>query len=73
MNIKLIKNEISSKIGKKIKVIYYGSRNRIDEIEGYIDGIYPKVFSFKYKNNEHIQTRSFAYSDVLSGTIKIFV
>ena len=59
MTIEKIKNNIDSKKGNNVKVIYNGSRNKKEEYEGII----------KTDGNE---VKSFSYRDVLTNTIELF-
>ena len=45
MNIKYIKSYIASKIGTKVVVICYYSRNKKERFNGVIFNVYPKVFT----------------------------
>jgi len=70
MNIKNIKNYLSMKLGCKITVVYYGSRNRIERYEGILWKIYSNVFTIKLPNNE---IKCFTYIDILTKTIQIYI
>ena len=63
-----IKEVVCSNVGKKKKFIFYGSRNQIDEFEGVILNCYPALFVVEVSNS-HI--KSFSYSDLLIGCLKI--
>ena len=43
MNLKLIKRYLASRIGSKIVIIYYGSRNKKERYDGILLKIYYKV------------------------------
>lgn len=70
MNLKLIKRYLASKIGCKIKVIYYGSRNRKERYEGVLWKLYNNVFTIKLSTGE---AKSFTYIDILTKTIQIYI
>ena len=70
MNIKYIKSYLSTKIGCKIRVIYYGSRNRSVKYIGYLDKLYANVFTIKLINGE---VKSFMYIDIITKTIRICI
>lgn len=70
MNIKLIKKYLSSKIGSKMIIIYYGSRNRKERYEGILVKIYYNIFTIKLWNGE---IKSFSYNDILTKTIQIYI
>lgn len=66
-----IKEDISSKKGKKLKFRFNGARNQIEEFEGIIVGTYNYIFTIKTINdNEEI--KSFTYSDILIDNLEIY-
>lgn len=69
MTIKKIKDDISNNLGKKIKIIYNGSRNRKEEYKGILTEVYNYIFIVRLDTDE---VKSFSYSDVLTSTIEIF-
>ncbi len=69
MMIDKIKDNIDSRIGDSVKVVYYGSRNRKEEYSGVIAETYNYIFIVKMDGNE---VKSFCYSDILTETIKLF-
>ena len=50
MTIEKIKNNIDSKKGNNVKVIYNGSRNKKEEYEGIIKEVYNYIFIIKTDN-----------------------
>lgn len=62
-----IKNELSRNIGRKVRITVYGMRNRREVIVGTIKEIYPNIFTVLSRDI----SKSFSYSDVLIGDIKI--
>ena len=68
MNIKYIKRYLTTKIGCKIVVIYYGSMNHKERYEGYLWKIYNNVF--KLLTGE---IKSFTYIDILTKNIQIYI
>jgi len=70
MNIKQIKRYLISKIGFKIVIVYYGSRNRKERYEGTIYKVYHNVFTVRLVNNE---IKCFSYIDILTKTIQIYI
>lgn len=69
MTIEKIKNNIDSKLGDNVKVIYNGSRNKKEEYSGVIAETYNFIFIIKTSDEEK---KSFSYRDVLTNTIEIF-
>ena len=70
MNIKQIKRYLTTKIGFKIILIYYGSRNRKERYEGILWKLYNNIFSIKMPNGE---IKTFTYIDILTKTIQICI
>ena len=70
MNIASIKRYMLSKIGSKIVIIYYGSRNRRERYIGILEKIYYNVFTIRLINGD---IKSFSYSDILTKTIQIYI
>lgn len=70
MNIRKIKQYLASKIGCKIVVIYYGSRNRKEKYDGILFKVYCNVFTIRLNNGE---IKTFSYNDILTKTIRICI
>ncbi len=70
MNIKQIRNYLASRIGAKIIIIYYGSRNKKERYVGYLLKSYNNVFIIKLLNNE---IKSFSYVDILTKIVQIYI
>lgn len=70
MNVKSIKRYLASKIGTRIVVIYYGSRNRKERYEGLIYNVYNNIFTIKTCTGE---IKSFSYIDILTKIIQIYI
>ena len=70
MNIRQIKCYLASKIGAKIVVIYYGSRNRKERYEGVVYKLYYNIFTIKLNNGD---IKSFNYIDILTKNIQIYI
>lgn len=62
-----IKNKLTKNIGKKVRITVYGMRNRKEVIVGTIKEVYPNIFTVSSRDI----SKSFSYSDVLIGDIKI--
>ena len=69
MTLKKIKDDIDSKVGDSVKIIYNGSRNKKEEYSGVIAETYNYIFIIKTGSAE---VKSFSYCDVLTNTIEIF-
>lgn len=70
MNIRTIRNYLSCKIGSRILIIYYGSRNRKEKYCGVLLKVYYNIFTVKLCTGE---IKSFSYNDILTGTIKVCI
>lgn len=62
-----IKKELERNIGKKVRITVYGMRNRREVVVGIIKEVYPNIFTVSSRDI----SKSFSYSDVLIGDIKI--
>ncbi len=62
-----IKKELERNIGKKVRITVYGMRNRREVVVGNIKEVYPNIFTVSSRDI----SKSFSYSDVLIGDIKI--
>ena len=65
-----IKSYIASKIGTKVVVICYYSRNKKERFNGVILNVYPKVFTVRLHDG---MIKSFNYVDIIAKNIKIFI
>lgn len=70
MNIKCIRRYLFTKIGSKIVVIYYGSRNHREKYRGILWKVYSNVFIIKLITGE---IKSFTYIDILTKNIQIYI
>ena len=70
MNLKLIKRYLASRIGSKIVIIYYGSRNKKERYDGILLKIYYNIFTIRLFNGD---IKSFSYNDILTKTIQIYI
>ena len=64
MTIEKIKNNIDSKLGDNVKIIY-----KKEEYSGIISETYNYIFIIKTDSDE---VKSFSYRDVLTNTIELF-
>lgn len=67
MNINIVKEEIKSKINRKVSINVFGLRNRVNRYEGVIYKVYPNIFTVLIDGEE----KSFTYRDVITGEVKI--
>ena len=69
MNIEKIKNNIDSRLGNNVKIVYNGSRNKREEYSGVITETYNYIFIIKTNS---LENKSFSYRDVLTNTVEVF-
>ena len=67
MNINIVKEEIKSKINRKVSISVFGLRNRVNKYDGVIYKVYPNIFTVLIDGEE----KSFTYRDVITGEVKI--
>jgi uncharacterized protein Veg len=67
MNINIVKEEIKSKINRKVSISVFGLRNRVNRYDGVIYKVYPNIFTVLIDGEE----KSFTYRDVITGEVKI--
>ena len=70
MNIRHIKKYLAARVGSKVSIIYYGTRNRRVKYIGYLDKLYTNIFTIKLVNGE---VKSFMYIDIITKTIRICI
>ena len=67
MNLDSIKEEIKANLNQAVSITVYGMRNKIENYIGYINGVYPNIFTINTQN----ENKSFAYADIATKEIKI--
>ncbi len=70
MSIREIKRYLSFKIGRKITIIYFGSRNRKEKYIGILNNLYGNVFTIILDNGS---IKCFNYCDILTKNIQIYI
>lgn len=70
ISVKNIKDYLSMKIGCRIIVIYYGSRNRKSKYIGILSNLYANIFTVRLANGD---IKSFSYIDIITKTIRICI
>ena len=65
-------NEIKAKIanikGNEVNLSVNRGRKKIDKLQGFVENIYPSVFTFMTQDKER---ETFSYFDVLCGLVAI--
>ena len=67
MNPDLIREDMKDKIGKRVKIVVYGMRNKKSHYEGILNHLYPNIFTIIEDSVE----KSFNYRDIITGDIQI--
>ena len=68
MNLDKIKEEISSLINQEVMINVTGSRNKKQMFKGVINNVYSNIFTVLIEGIN----KSFTYSDVAIGDVKIY-
>lgn len=68
MNINYAKNIVRENMLKKHTFLFRGSRNQNEEFRGTIKKMFPAIFIIELENDV---VKSFSYSDLLIGNLKI--
>lgn len=69
MNTNIIKNRLTDYINKEVIIKYDLGRNKTEEYGVIIRELYNYIFIVELKDTSEL--KSFMYSDVITGTIKI--
>lgn len=68
MNVSSIKDEVISLINKQVMIKVSGSRNKTQMFKGIINNAYSNIFTVLVEG----VNKSFTYSDVAIGDVKIY-
>lgn len=68
MNLDKIKEEVASLINKEVMINVSGSRNKKQMYRGIINNVYSNIFTVLIEG----VNKSFTYSDVAIGDVKIY-
>ena len=68
MMIENIRNQLKGYLFQRHHFRFNGSRNQIEEFNGVIKQLFPRVFTIELDNG---MTRSFSYSDVATNLLEI--
>ena len=68
MNVSSIKEEIESLVNKQVMINVTGSRSKHEMFKGVINDVYPNIFTVLVNG----VNKSFTYSDVAIGDVKIY-
>ena len=68
MNLDKIKEEIASLVNKEVMINVSGARNKKQMYKGIINNVYSNIFTVLIEGTN----KSFTYSDVAIGDVKIY-
>ena len=68
MNLNKVKEEITSLVNKEVMINVTGSRNKNQMYKGVINNVYSNIFTVLIEG----VNKSFSYSDVAIGDVKIY-
>lgn len=66
-----VKDEVTSLLGKPIKMAVNKGRKHIVKFDAEIVATYPSVFTVKAFEPQPLLTMSYAYTEILCGNVKI--
>lgn len=70
-NISTIKQDIQDKRLKQVSVRFSPGRNKVICYTGTLTGVYPQIFTVSPDDKTYYGKTTYAYTDVLSGAVKI--
>jgi len=70
-NLQEIKDKIEKLRGEEVDMVINKGRNKIVNLKGVIEKIYPSMFIIKPTTIVDLDRFSFSYSDLMCGDIKI--
>jgi uncharacterized protein Veg len=62
-----IKEDVKNHLHSEVLISVYGIRNKNYQVRGFISNVYPSIFTV----NEQGLEKSFSYSDIATGEVKI--
>ncbi len=66
-----IKQDLSTYIGKELKMSTVKSRGVLWECQGILEEIYPNLFVLEVEEKDELRKISYSFADVLTKTIKL--
>ena len=67
MNPIVIRENLRSHLGERVKVKIYGMRNKTDSFIGILSNTYPQIFSVDVGNS----VKTFSYAEIISGEVEL--
>lgn len=71
MTLEEIKEAIKNLKGKPVKMEVNNGRKKIVKYQGVVENIYSSVFVVKIENELNVDKKSYSFSEVLCGDVKI--
>lgn len=68
-----IREDLGNFVGQKIKIRANRGRKKVLEVEGVLEGIYPKLFVVRLNERQAERRISYSYADLLTETVELSV
>jgi len=69
-----VRKEVTSNIGKRVRIKANKGRRKIDITEGVITETYPSIFLIEIDDDrQFVKTMSFSYTDVLTKDVQMML
>lgn len=68
-----IREDLGNFVGQQIKVKANRGRKKVLEVEGVLEGIYPKLFVVRLNERQSERRVSYSYADLLTETVELSV
>ena len=69
MGIDEVRSYVSSLRGNRLNIKVNRGRNKIARFSGFVDEVYPSVFTLKIQDDKNVRQLSCSYSDLICGNI----
>ena len=70
-NLNEVKDRILSIKGKNVDITINHGRKKMSTYNGFVENIYPSVFTVRIVDDERLKNVTCSYSDVLCGDVRI--
>lgn len=68
-----IREDLGNFVGQRIKIRANRGRKKVLEVEGVLEGIYPKLFVVRLNERQAERRISYSYADLLTETVELSV
>lgn len=72
-SLEMIRQDIESCIGKRVRLRANRGRRKVIEAAGVIEKTYPKIFVIKLDSDSAVRRMSYTYADVLTETVELTI